>query len=68
MTGFGTQIITGSIERQLGGKAQFEWRPEGLCCTLTVPRGATAGARTTSAKAEAGRERVDPSDCRHGAS
>ena len=39
VTGFGTQIITGSIERQLGGKAKFEWRPTGLCCTLTVPRG-----------------------------
>ena len=39
MTGFGTKIITGSIERQLGGKVQFDWLPEGLRCTLTVPRG-----------------------------
>ncbi len=38
-TGFGTQIITGSIERQLGGKTQFEWLPSGLRCTLTIPRG-----------------------------
>jgi len=38
-TGFGTQIITGSIERQLGGKATFEWLPAGLRCTLAVPRG-----------------------------
>jgi two-component sensor histidine kinase/DNA-binding response OmpR family regulator len=39
VTGFGTQIITGSIERQLGGKATFEWLPAGLRCTLAVPRG-----------------------------
>jgi CheY-like chemotaxis protein len=39
VTGFGTKIITGSIERQLGGSVQFEWLPEGLRCSLTVPRG-----------------------------
>jgi two-component sensor histidine kinase/DNA-binding response OmpR family regulator len=39
VTGFGTQIITGSIERQMGGKATFEWLPAGLRCTLVVPRG-----------------------------
>src|SRR4051794_26837532 len=39
-TGFGTQIITRSIERQLGGKVEFEWAPAGLRCTLTVPRAA----------------------------
>jgi len=39
VTGFGTQIITGSIERQLGGKTKFEWLPAGLRCTLTIPRG-----------------------------
>jgi len=38
-TGFGTQIITGSIEKQLGGKTKFEWLPSGLRCTLTIPRG-----------------------------
>ena len=39
VTGFGTQIITGSIERQLGGKTKFEWLPSGLRCTFTIPRG-----------------------------
>ncbi|MEA2874135.1 MAG: hypothetical protein QOH67_4111 [Hyphomicrobiales bacterium] len=39
VTGFGTQIITGSIERQLGGKTRFEWLPAGPRCTLTIPRG-----------------------------
>ena len=38
-TGFGTQIITGSIERQLGGQAKFEWLPAGLSCVLTIPFG-----------------------------
>ena len=26
-----------SIESQLGGQAEFDWRPEGLVCRLTVP-------------------------------
>lgn len=51
-TGFGTQIITGSIEKQLGGKINFEWAPAGLRCTLTIPRGARlpvgSDARTPS--------------------
>jgi two-component sensor histidine kinase/PAS domain-containing protein len=38
-TGFGTQIITGSIERQLGGTTKFEWLPTGLRCTFSVPCG-----------------------------
>jgi PAS domain S-box-containing protein len=37
--GFGTKIIIASIERQLGGQATFNWRPEGLQCLFTVPRG-----------------------------
>jgi len=36
--GYGTRLITASIERQLGGRAVFEWRPQGLLCRLTVPR------------------------------
>ena len=36
--GFGTRIVIASIERQLGGQAQFDWRPEGLHCVLSVPR------------------------------
>ncbi len=37
-SGFGTRIITVSIEKQLGGAATFNWRPEGLRCTLSIPR------------------------------
>jgi PAS domain S-box-containing protein len=37
--GFGINVISASIERQLEGEARFEWHPEGLRCTLAVPRG-----------------------------
>jgi len=37
--GFGIRVIGASIERQLDGKAGFHWRPEGLHCTLSIPRG-----------------------------
>jgi len=36
--GFGTRIITASIEGQLAGQTLFNWRPEGLQCTISVPR------------------------------
>ena len=36
--GFGTRVITASVEHQLGGKARFDWRPEGLTVELTIPR------------------------------
>jgi two-component sensor histidine kinase len=44
--GFGTRSVIASIESQLGGKADFDWRPEGLVCRLTVPLtdGTTAAA------------------------
>ena len=37
--GFGIRVISNSIERQLEGKADFDWQPEGLNCNLRVPRG-----------------------------
>jgi PAS domain S-box-containing protein len=36
--GFGTRSVIASIESQLGGRADFDWRPEGLVCRLSVPR------------------------------
>ncbi len=36
--GFGTRVVTASIERELQGKATFNWRAEGLECILAVPR------------------------------
>ena len=41
--GFGTKSVIASIETQLGGRAEFDWRAEGLVCRLCVPlrQGAT---------------------------
>jgi two-component sensor histidine kinase/DNA-binding response OmpR family regulator len=41
--GFGTKIITASVASQLGGKATFNWAPEGLHCTLSIPISDTIG-------------------------
>jgi PAS domain S-box-containing protein len=41
--GFGIRVISASIERQLEGEARFEWRSEGLHCTLAVPCGDRIG-------------------------
>jgi PAS domain S-box-containing protein len=35
--GFGTRIILASIESQLRGQADFNWRREGLRCKISVP-------------------------------
>jgi PAS domain S-box-containing protein len=35
--GFGTRVIGASIERQLRGRAAFDWRAEGLHCSFTIP-------------------------------
>ena len=35
--GYGTRVIKGGIEGQLGGKANFDWQTVGLTCTLLVP-------------------------------
>jgi two-component sensor histidine kinase/CheY-like chemotaxis protein len=36
--GFGSLIIIAGIEKQLGGRATFEWPPAGLRCTLSIPK------------------------------
>jgi PAS domain S-box-containing protein len=35
--GFGTRSVIASVESQLGGQAEFDWRSEGLICRLSVP-------------------------------
>jgi PAS domain S-box-containing protein len=40
--GFGTKSLLASVESQLGGQAQFDWRAEGLLCRLEVPLTRTA--------------------------
>jgi PAS domain S-box-containing protein len=49
--GFGTRIITASVEGQLAGKAVFDWRPEGLQCVLSVPREDMTPVRGQNGKA-----------------
>ena len=51
VTGFGKQIIMGSIERQLGGQTKFEWLRSGLRCTLTIPCGERIDDRREKAEA-----------------
>jgi CheY-like chemotaxis protein len=35
--GYGTRVITASVERQMNGRASFDWRPDGLTFTMTAP-------------------------------
>jgi two-component sensor histidine kinase/CheY-like chemotaxis protein len=45
--GYGTRVISASIERHLDGRAVFDWRTEGLRFTMSIPLGEkTRSART----------------------
>jgi two-component sensor histidine kinase len=35
--GYGSRAIVAGIERQLGGLVNFDWQPDGLRCSLSVP-------------------------------
>ena len=48
--GFGTRSLLASVESQLGGQAEFNWRPEGLLCRLEVPLTLKGTAPTSSGK------------------
>ena len=48
--GFGTRSVIASIESQLGGQAEFDWRSEGLICRLSVPLMQGGAARQLSAR------------------
>lgn len=52
--GFGLTVIQASIEGQLGGCVTLDWRPEGLCCTFSIPR---AKIMRTPEKAKSPREK-----------
>lgn len=64
--GYGTRVIKGGIEGQFGGKTNFEWRPEGLRCTLSLP--CTPGTTTGMIRkpAENGRQHRPPPARTHG--
>ena len=44
--GFGTTVIRASVERQLGGKLQYDWSVEGLRCDIWLPARQLAAADT----------------------
>jgi PAS domain S-box-containing protein len=56
--GFGTRSVIASIETQLGGKADFDWRREGLICRLSVPLEAKRSPTTRSAETPAKEQAV----------
>jgi two-component sensor histidine kinase len=58
--GFGTRSVIASIETQLGGRAKFDWRPEGLCCQLLVPLAEPSDLPGQLAPAEPGRGNAEP--------
>jgi two-component sensor histidine kinase/PAS domain-containing protein len=35
--GFGSRVVTTTVERQLGGEVTFDWAPGGLRCEIAVP-------------------------------
>ena len=43
--GYGTRVIGASVERQLDGSATFDWHPDGLRFTMSIPLGEKAQAR-----------------------
>jgi PAS domain S-box-containing protein len=56
--GFGTRSVLASIESQLGGRADFDWRSEGLLCQLSVPLTPQAAMPEHSAVREPAVERA----------
>jgi PAS domain S-box-containing protein len=40
--GYGTRVISASVERQLDGSATFDWQPNGLRFTMSIPFGEKA--------------------------
>jgi two-component sensor histidine kinase/DNA-binding response OmpR family regulator len=37
--GYGTRVIGASVERQLDGRAKFDWHPDGLRFAMSIPLG-----------------------------
>jgi PAS domain S-box-containing protein len=44
--GFGTRSVIASVGSQLGGRAEFDWRAEGLLCRLSVPLDRVSGSQS----------------------
>jgi len=48
--GYGTKVISASIQQQLGGTATFDWRPAGLTFTMAISIGDAAAAPNRPAR------------------
>jgi PAS domain S-box-containing protein len=53
--GFGTNILLGSVEKQLSGVVKMDWNPDGLACRISIPAG------TSVEHADSPLERADSS-------
>jgi two-component sensor histidine kinase len=63
--GYGTKLIHASILKQLGGTADFDWRPTGLAFLMSVPlaEGPPSGAADQVANERTGERVKDNSNC-----
>jgi two-component sensor histidine kinase len=46
--GFGSRLMTLSVERQLGGRIERDWRPDGLRLSLWIPSRSMSRAAETA--------------------
>ena len=65
--GFGLTIVRSSIEAQFRGGVSYEWRRDGLRCTLSIPAAQIAAppAVAEAPRAGAGQQRNTAQPCRH---
>jgi len=54
--GFGTTVIKASVQEQLRGSLELDWRPEGLHCTIAIPNQAE-GSATRASQQDTARDR-----------
>jgi two-component sensor histidine kinase/CheY-like chemotaxis protein len=60
--GFGLSIVRSSIEAQFRGGVIYDWRPEGLCCRLSIPSAQIVGPEPAPPAAKPAA--ADPTDGR----
>jgi two-component sensor histidine kinase/DNA-binding response OmpR family regulator len=58
--GYGTRVITASVERQMGGSAAFDWQVDGLSFTMSVPLRDRARTSEEFNADRSGKEKSDP--------
>jgi PAS domain S-box-containing protein len=58
--GFGTRSVIASIESQLGGRAEFDWHPAGLVCSISVPLAQSAQVRPSGPQLNIASDEAQP--------